>query len=413
MSEEAANRWLRSKANTPSEVDPEAAADHFLGTARDLTGAAQGVRRDSSVRAVSLSTDELLEVVRSLPRGRCPGDDETAFEHVQRATEASRAFLEEMRVVYEAMLRLGIFPEVFKPSKIILLGKPGRTPEGPGMAAKLRCVRPITLLRSLSKTAEKVILQRLRDKVANLPQEIHGFRPGRSPVTAVREVQLFVESKVSGPLGGANGTASRQGVACLLLEDISSAFDRCEWRHLVEAVKVNFGEEWAPLFESFLQGRGVRLVTAEGGKAYRVRTRGTPQGSSASPILFAAHTGDLAARIDRMEGILPEGCTAKLVIYADDIALALKARSVSDLAEAILMMRTVIKNWAENRGLTLAPEKEELLFLGSAGEKEELKGKVEELQSVRPGPKSGIDLPQKSIPPPPRSERALGKSCHP
>ncbi|GBN76753.1 putative RNA-directed DNA polymerase from transposon X-element [Araneus ventricosus] len=76
-----------------------------------------------------------------------------------------------------AILRLQYFANSWKNSIIIPIHKPGKDPFNPTN------YRPISLLSSLSKVVEKIILNRLKPKVENqlIPYQF-GFRKNHSTV---------------------------------------------------------------------------------------------------------------------------------------------------------------------------------------------------------------------------------------
>lgn len=83
------------------------------------------------------------------------------------------------------MWTLQHFPTTWKQAHIILFPKPGKNLQEP------KSYRPISLLNTLGKVAEKIILNRL-SKITNalktIPDEQFGFRPQYNTTLAVARV---------------------------------------------------------------------------------------------------------------------------------------------------------------------------------------------------------------------------------
>ena len=129
-------------------------------------------------------------------RKGAPGKDiitKTALSHLPQSVWSA------ITGIYDASLRLGCVPRVFKQAII----QPVKKPTGH---------RPISLLPVLSKLLERIVLNRLHF-VVQLPHNQFG-RPGCTPDTAVRLLhhQLLASVRARKP-------------CCVLFMDISKAFD--------------------------------------------------------------------------------------------------------------------------------------------------------------------------------------------
>ncbi|XP_035205979.1 uncharacterized protein LOC118181012 [Stegodyphus dumicola] len=110
------------------------------------------------------------------------------------------------------MLRLGHYPMLWKTAFIIPILKPGKPPAEPAS------YRPISLLSSLRKVAEHIILTRLQVymdlKNVIIPQQ-HGFRKKQSSVHQLYRVTEYISQ----------GLQERQTTGAIFL-DVAKAFDR-------------------------------------------------------------------------------------------------------------------------------------------------------------------------------------------
>ena len=87
--------------------------------------------------------------------------------------------------VFNAILRIHHFPPVWKHARVISIVKPGRDPAQPVS------YRPISLLDTIGKLFEKILLTRIMHQVGEcglLRDEQFGFRPGFG--TSLQLVQL-------------------------------------------------------------------------------------------------------------------------------------------------------------------------------------------------------------------------------
>ena len=83
--------------------------------------------------------------------------------------------------VINTAIASGSFPEIWKHSKITAIHKRG----DPTLAANYR---PVSCLPAASKVLEKILLKQLQSYFERnnlLPNQQHGFRPGRSCITAL------------------------------------------------------------------------------------------------------------------------------------------------------------------------------------------------------------------------------------
>ena len=114
--------------------------------------------------------------------------------------------------VLNIFLPMGFFPTNFKYAKIKLIPKPNKPTTDPIN------YRASSLLEVTSKIFEKIINSRLRKYLQNnncLPHSQHGFRQNRSTDTALAVTTEAITK-----------AASRKKQCCLVLRDVSKAFDK-------------------------------------------------------------------------------------------------------------------------------------------------------------------------------------------
>ena len=87
--------------------------------------------------------------------------------------------------ILNRMLSIGYFPKLWKISKIIMIEKPGKDPT---IASSYR---PISLLPTLSKVFEKLLIKKLQCIIEErniIPQHQFGFRKKHSTVEQIHRI---------------------------------------------------------------------------------------------------------------------------------------------------------------------------------------------------------------------------------
>jgi hypothetical protein len=172
--------------------------------------------------------------------------------------------------------------------------------------------RPIRLLPIISKVFEILMFRRLT-KIFNhhyiLDTSQHGFRPGRSTVTAAVELIDTIYQSLD------------KGECTIgLFMDLSKVFDLVDYDILLNKIP-NIGVRgianiW---FKSYLEGRKqvvyVNFANVLGVSSPLDINLGVPQGSILLPLLYIIHVNDFARNF----------ILYKVVCYADDTSLLLRS----------------------------------------------------------------------------------------
>jgi hypothetical protein len=154
------------------------------------------------------SPSEIRKIIGSLKKKKAPGPDNisnTALKLLPPKVVVALA------AIFNASLRLCHFPSRWKNATVIFIPKPGKNSKLP------QSYRPISLLSSIGKVLEKVILTRLvkvTDENSTIPDEQFGFRPKHSTVDQLINVTEFI----------AKGFGQNQSTGAIFL-DVAKAFD--------------------------------------------------------------------------------------------------------------------------------------------------------------------------------------------
>ncbi|KAJ3631881.1 hypothetical protein MTP99_012986 [Tenebrio molitor] len=132
------------------------------------------------------SPAEVRKIIGSLKVKKAPGPDNIPNKALKLLPDR---VVVALTTIINASLRLCHFPSRWKKANVIFIPKPGKDPKFP------QNHRPISLLSSIGKVLEKVILTRLV-RVTNekqiLPDEQFGFRPQHSTSDQILHVTEFI-----------------------------------------------------------------------------------------------------------------------------------------------------------------------------------------------------------------------------
>jgi hypothetical protein len=234
---------------------------------------------------------ELSGHIKAMKNRKSPGADNIHNSLIKNLPENGLIFL---NLILAACLKLAYFPSKWKKANVIPIKKPGKDP------SSVASYRPISLLSSLSKLLEKVILKRLlsfADSNNIIPKEQHGFRSRYSTTNQLMRITNYIKSKLNEKFSTG-----------MILLDVEKAFDRVWHEGLIyKMLKLRFPLYLTKIVSSFLQGRSFQVSINGKLSSLRHFKFGVPQGAVLSPFLFNIFTSDF-----------PRSQNCKLAMYADD-----------------------------------------------------------------------------------------------
>lgn len=219
------------------------------------------------------------------------------------------------------VLKLCHFPSCWKTACIVPLPKPGKDARQPVS------YRPISLLPTLSKICEFIILNRLNgylypNKII-IPQQF-GFQRKLSTSHQLLRVTEYIT---------AGKSAKLTSIGVFL--DVEKAFDKIWIIGLIHK-QISFGipDALIHLIHSYLTGRQFVIHACNTYSTVRDILAGTPQGSLLGPTLFNLYMNDI-----------PQTPHTFLSLFADDTAILSQGYNVSFILQALKIHLHELENW--------------------------------------------------------------------
>ena len=241
-----------------------------------------------------------------------------------------------------ACTNIGHHPTEWRKALVVVIPKPGKDDY-----SQAKSYRPISLLETLSKLIEKVMLKRFLydiDKYSLIPTTQFGTRAFSCTMDAGITLLHDVEH------------ALRNGQKCAaLLFDIKGFFDNVHKDRMAATIG-NLGysdgvKAWAL---SFLSARRVRMAFNGTTAEEQEQPVGTPQGSPISPVLSALYTSPLLS-INPVEN-------TTLGMYVDDGVIFAQGDDWDTVNSLLTARYQSCEEWLRRNNLAIEPEKTELIY---------------------------------------------------
>lgn len=239
------------------------------------------------------TTEDILDVLSSVRPFKAPGTDQIFYILVRQLPDV---VISQLVTTLNRCLALGYWPSLWKTAKVVPVRKANASPD------MVQSYRPISLLASLNKVLEKLVLSRLNEWCIHenvLPAEQFGFR---AKLSATHQA-----ARLAHTISRHKGNYRSVGAVSL---DVASAFDSV-WHHglLFKLLDRQLDPHIIRLIANWLNDRRFFVQVGHHRSSLRAINAGCPQGSSLSPLLFNIFTADLH----------PPDC--EVFMFADDVAL--------------------------------------------------------------------------------------------
>lgn len=290
--------------------------------------------------------EEVHTAIKQMKDGKAPGADNIETAAIKRSWPL---ISDALTNAFNGCLEWGFFPEQWKKGKIILIPKGAdRDPSDP------RSYRPISLLPTLGKILERLILRRLQHL-----QEQHGsdrqfgFKPGLSTEDAIVSLRSKVAEKKEKHVLG-------------IFLDVAGAFDNVWWPSVLNELKSRGCEKnLYTLIQDYFKSRTVFIQENEQ-IVKKIVTKGCPQGSILGPFMWnLIFDANLQAIVETRN--------LDTIAYADDQVLIIAGNYRREVECRARLAIKIVTDWCHQHKLSLSAEKTYMMML---------KGNPESLESI-------------------------------
>lgn len=283
----------------------------------------------------TVDVDGVKAAIWRMGPGKAPGTDGVTAGVLRKAWPI---LAQDITHLFSACIEDAIFPEIWKDAKLVVRPKPEKTDR-----SSPKSYRPVSLLPALAKALETLIIQDLEEETGlNDYGAQHGFVPGRSTITAMKNLYNWVDD-----------SRSRHVIGVFL--DITGAFDNVGWFPVLSRLNaLGASLRTIRMVQSYLRGRSACLTLEKDWNIINIE-RGCPQGSQLGPTLLkVAMTSISDIKLDE---------SASVVLYADDIALLVGAARPQTAQKRIEGYLEGLKTWATEYELTFSPAKSQMISI--------------------------------------------------
>lgn len=286
-----------------------------------------------SIPAVTIV--RLLAIIASLKNTKAPGSDNVNNQHLKQLPIVA---VESLHNILNACLRIGYFPRTWKISKLRCVCKPGKKP------TSVNSYRPISLLSSISKILERIMLDDMNDHIeANniILQQQFGFRPGKSCTHQLYRITKHIRSLIT----------RRKSVGMLCI-DLKAAFDSVWHEGLLHKMHLlGFPTYLTKITKSFLQDRHFRVSIGQTHSSEFKINAGVPQGAVTSPTLFNIFLSDIPTQLNTM-----------LAQFADDTAVLASSHSTNAVTNKLQKSANTLAQFFKKWRIRINGQKSEIIL---------------------------------------------------
>lgn len=291
---------------------------------------------------------EVYDAIFDPDAKKAPGPDGITFLVLRWAWWAAQ---EEFFLLISTCATCGYHPKIWRASIGVAIRKPDYSQAG--------AWRVIWLKKCISKVLEGFETGRLKQLALMWSQMYHGQFggiPGRSTADAILTFVHDIE------------TAWRHGkVVTALTFDIKGAFDHVSHAGLIKTLlDMHFPLEMVRWTASFISDQQMALCLDGRLDNMRPVKTGIPQGSPASPILFALFTTPLYRTIQThfAQNMVNLPCDATLpvsIAYVDDGMVYIASDTLNSNVSILSEAWDQIESWGSRTGVKFDPDKKELM----------------------------------------------------
>ncbi|GBM80856.1 Putative protein in type-1 retrotransposable element R1DM [Araneus ventricosus] len=255
--------------------------------------------------------------------------------------EVNNSFPEILHTFYNKCYQLHCFPEPLKKGIIVLFHKDGKE------ADKIKSYRPVTLLPTIGKVLEQILLRRLNHTLKKkniLHHNQFGFREGRSTDDAIHQLTEKIQD-----------AKNKQLHTMVISLDIQGAFDHLQYNSIRNSLdEINFPSHTIETLKDILTDRKVTIQTAQGPVSWS-QQQGCAQGSCTGPMFW-----NLVANEIISEEWQPN---VHLQAFADDFIFVISEPTGAKLKATAQAALTKFQHWTDKHQLKVSTEKSTTILI--------------------------------------------------
>lgn len=278
---------------------------------------------------------DVKQNIKKLKNYKAPGLDN--IQNIVLKNLPRKAIINFTKII-NAMLSLEHYPVEWKAAKTLPFPKPGKSDTFP------QNYRPISLLPTMGKLAEKIIQKQILYHIKKknvLPKHQYGFRSGHA---TQHPINILTEKTIH-----AMNMKKHTGLVSL---DIQKAFDTV-WHNglLYKLQKIELPRYLINIIRSYLKNRTFRVCVKNELSDEKAIAAGLPQGSILAPLLFNIYMHDI-----------PTHKNTQILQYADDTAIFSASAKIEILTKKLQEHLLQIDHYLDTWKLKLNTQKTEAIL---------------------------------------------------
>ncbi|GFV58588.1 probable RNA-directed DNA polymerase from transposon X-element [Trichonephila clavipes] len=273
---------------------------------------------------------EIISYIKSSNPKKAPGKDGISNRMTKNFTLKAILIL---TILINKILKHNYFPKIWKEAIIFPILKPGKSKNNPAS------YRPISLLSTLSKITESIILTRLKN-IININKTINPNQYGFTNKLSTLHPLLNLTEAIS------EGFQRKKSTGAVFL-DIQKAFDRVWLTGLTfKLITYNIPPPLICLLHSYNSDRSYQVRVKDTLSNTKNIRCGVAQGSLLGPLLFNLYINDI-----------PDYTLTKLNMFADDTAVHTTYRRISSVTYALNKHLKLLEKYYDQWKISINVEK--------------------------------------------------------